>query len=125
MTSEVAAQTRQQLPFNQAILQGSAPCARCRSAASQASAATSMSSSLPMARRSGGSAWPGMVRSGGLRWVRSIRAFSSEVGDRFASRKRDSTRSDNSGRLRLCGDVGMKLIASMWTIISRTLPVWG
>ena len=33
MTAEVAAQTRQQLPFNQAILTGLAHCARCRSGA--------------------------------------------------------------------------------------------
>jgi hypothetical protein len=56
-----------------------------------------------------------MVRSGGLRWVRSIRAFSSEV-ETGSRQENASTRSDNSGRLRLCGDVGMKLIASMWTI---------
>jgi hypothetical protein len=35
---------------------------------------------------------------------------------RPAVKRPESTRSDNSGRLWSCGDVGMKLIASMWTI---------
>ena len=61
MTSEVAAQTRQQLPFNQAILAGSARCAPCRSAAS-----SRMGSDIYMAHFANGTAeWRiGLVKDG-------------------------------------------------------------
>ena len=71
MTSEVAAQTRQQLPFNQAILSRLGALRAMSFRGVSVSAATSISSSSPMVRRSGGSAWSRTARSDGLHWVRS------------------------------------------------------
>ena len=71
MTSEVAAQTRQQLPFNQAILSRLGALRAMSFRGVSVSAATSISSSSPTVRRSGASAWSRTVRSDELRWVRS------------------------------------------------------